>query len=102
MTKVDANGNFVFVHPDDVALPEEKAYLNYVLDLINKRRFGSRYTKEQLDKMKRDRDLNYFLVPLMKAEFESESYGKNLTKSFKKRINVFNPKELLDESRKAL
>ena len=78
---------------DDV----EREYLDYVLTLVNKNRYGDKYSDAQLERMKQSHNNQYYMLPLAMAEFESKAYGSNLMDALRDRLKSFNPKQALAE-----
>lgn len=93
MTRYTDDGNLLFTYVDEVIDPVERDYLEYVLNIINKNRFGDFYSDEQLEQMKKNHDIQYYQVPLAKAEFETRAYGNKLLKSLGERLKNFSPSE---------
>lgn len=75
----------------------EREYLHYVLMLINKNRTG--HTNEQIEEGLKKHDLQYYRLPLAKAEFESRAYGSSLMDSLKERLQSFSPAKALEDMR---
>ena len=90
MTKVDADGDFVFVNPDTLT-GADKAFLEYALDTINKNRWPS-YSDETLNMWKQSGDPRYYRVPLMRASDASKMSTSDMMGNLKKRISEWSPK----------
>ena len=92
LIKVNSDGDIVFTNLDDPKLfKEERDFLEYALDIINKNRFPDK-TDEELEELKKSGDISYYRVPLAKGDLESELAVKGLFESLKDRLRNFNPK----------
>ena len=102
MTKV-VNGDLMFTDLKDPSLSSvERNYLKLILEIINENRFGGVYTKEQLEAMRDSYEPEYYRVPLVIAEAESQDSILGLQKGLKERLRRFNPKNALSEMKAAV
>lgn len=63
MYKRTSNGDWVFVDPNTLSNPAERAFLEYTLATINANRYKN-LSVEKLIEMRNSRDVGYFRVPL--------------------------------------
>jgi len=66
MYETTANGDLRFVNVNKLS-GVEKEYLQYALRLINRDRYPN-YTEASLDSMEQNDDIDYYRVPLCRAE----------------------------------
>lgn len=85
-------GDLLFKDLNSISDPAEKKYLKLVLEIINDNRFGGKYSKADLEKMRDTHDLRYYRVPLVVGSAESQDSIEGFKKGFGQRLKEFNPK----------
>lgn len=113
MYETTANGDLRFVNVNKLS-GVEKEYLQYALRLINRDRYPN-YTEASLDSMEQNDDIDYYRVPLCRAESranqrdaglkekrnpdtgEMESYSSSLWQSFVDTLKAFSFKNAFKE-----
>lgn len=85
-------GDLLFKDLNSISDPAEKKYLKLVLEIINENRFGGKYSKADLEKMRDSHDLRYYRVPLVVGTSESQDSIEGFKKGFGQRLREFNPK----------
>ena len=94
------NGDLVFKNPwtDPTLQPEEAEYLKYVLQQINKNRFGSK-SDEYIENLRKEDKYDYFKVPLCKGDNSSYVSQKGLFNALKNRLKGWLPSEVVKRMR---
>lgn len=112
MFELTPDGDFRFKYINDLH-GEEKKFLEFALDVINKDRWN--YTDSELERMKQNNDIRYYRVPLCMAsrtnqrnagvkkkineEGQFEDYQISLWNSVKETFKALSPKNALKELR---
>ena len=90
----ERNGDLVFVNPDTLH-GTEKEFLEYVLELINENRYPTE--KANFETWKRNGDLRYYRVPLMRASSGSKMSTDGNMKALADRMRTWTVKGAMQE-----
>ena len=92
------DGDILFVRPETLSMPEEREFLEYVLDDINHNRY-SNFSDSEFEKMKKENDVRYYRVPLDIASNMTENSTKGLIETIKDVFRYLNPKYAWQKAR---
>lgn len=91
MTYMTPDGDFLFKKPEDLSMPEEREFLEFVLNEINRNRY-SNFSDVELEKMKNENDVRYYRVPLDIASSSSKhQYSQGMMQTIKDVFRYLNP-----------
>ena len=93
MTEINSSGDYVFKNPktaNDLSV-DEKEFLQYTLEKINK----NRYPTEDIESMQDNNDIRFFRVPLAKGNFASDVAVRGMWTSLKQRCVDLMPSNAL-------
>lgn len=97
----EVDGDLLFVRPEEVYDPQKKAFLEYVLNEINKDRFPGLLPSELEDK-KNSGDLEYYRVPLCVGGSDSTMSQTGLMATLRARLSSWLPKNMWDRAKQKL
>ena len=90
----ERNGDLVFVNPDTLH-GAEKEFLEYILEVINENRYPNE--KANFETWKRNDDLRYYRVPLMRASDASKMSTSGNLKALGDRMRTWTVKGAMQE-----
>lgn len=100
MVEQTEDGDFVFKNPSRL-VGEEKEFLEFTLETINKRRHPT-WSQDEMQKRKDSNDREYYRVPLARGNIDSQVASQGLFKMLKNRLQSLNPRVAFQRSREKL
>lgn len=96
--KETSDGDFLFVNPNTLPIKEDREFLEYALDVINRNRFPNK-TKEELEAMKKGNSVEYYRVPLVLGKSDTAASVAGLSAMLKSKLTFLQPKKAFERAR---